>query len=209
MECVSDVMEFFRIGPNVNKRNGKHVKCVFALIMIASILLPCHVDAMPAAQFNNFNRFLPQAPQLQNQQSLGTQAAVVGSALPLGFIAFNVLRGDTDLSVSPNVALNVDPNTGRLAPAVSANVQVGNDNVVNPTFNVGAQLDQNNNGAFGLPIAPVVGTGINIGDSSSGQPTGNVGSNFALSNGQANAQFGGGLGLGAFNLGNPFAGFGR
>merc|ERR1712080_577148 len=182
--------EFFRIGPNVNKRNGKHVKCVFALMAIASILLPCYVDAMPAAQFNNFNRFLPQAPQLQNQQSLGTQAAVVGSALPLGY-----------------VALNVDPNTGRLAPAVSANVQVGNDNVVNPTFNVGAQLDQNSNGP--LPIAPVVGTGINIGDASSGQPTGNVGSNFALSNGQANAQFGGGLGLGAFNLGNPFAAFGR
>ena len=156
---------------------------------------------------NNFNRFLPQAPALQNQNNLGTQAAVIGSALPLGFIAFNVLRGDTDLSVSPNVALNVDPNTGKLAPAVTANVQVGNDNVVNPTFNVGAQLDQNSNG--GLPIAPVVGTGINIGDASSGKPTGNVGSNFALSNGQANAQFGGGLGLGAFNLGNPFAAFGR
>ena len=156
---------------------------------------------------NNFNRFLPQAPALQNQNNLGTQAAVVGSAIPLGFIAFNVLRGDTDLSVSPNVALNIDPNTGKLAPAVTANVQVGNDNVVNPTFNVGAQLDQNSNG--GLPIAPVVGTGINIGDASSGKPTGNVGSNFALSNGQANAQFGGGLGLGAFNLGNPFAAFGR
>jgi len=204
MEAVSDIMEFFRIGPNVNKRNTRHVKSVFVIIVIASILLPSYVNSMPAAQFN---RFLPSVPQVQNQGSLGTQAAVVGSALPLGFIAFNVLRGDTDLSVSPNVALNIDPNTGRLAPAVTANVQVGNDNVVNPTFNVGAQLDQNSNG--GLPIAPVVGTGINIGDASSGQPTGNVGSNFALSNGQANAQFGGGLGLGAFNLGNPFAGFGR
>ena len=156
------------------------------------------------AEVNNFNRFLPQAPALQNQGSLGTQAAVVGSALPLGFIAFNVLRGDTDLSVAPNVALNVDPNTGALRPAVTANVQVGNDNVVNPTFNVGGQLDTSGNGAFGLPVAPVVGTGINIGDQSTGQPTGNVGSNFALSNGQANAQFGGGLGLGAFNLGNIF-----
>lgn len=208
MESVADAMEFFRIGPNANKANKRNGKSVIVIaIAIATILLPCYVDAMPAAQFNNFNRFLPQAPQLQNQNNLGTQAAVVGSAIPLGFIAFNVLRGDTDLSVSPNVALNVDPNTGRLAPAVTANVQVGNDNVVNPTFNVGAQLDTNSNG--GLPIAPVVGTGINIGDASSGQPTGNVGSNFALSNGQANAQFGGGLGLGAFNLGNPFAGFGR
>lgn len=160
---------------------------------------------------SEFNRFLPPVPQLQNQGSLGTQAAVLGSAIPLGFIAFNVFRGDTDLTVSPNVALNIDPNTGRLAPAVTANVQVGNDNVVNPTFNVGAQFDQNSNG--GLPIAPVIGTGINLGDASSGQPTGNVGSNFALSNGQANAQFGGGLGLGGFNLGNPFGGgfpgFGR
>lgn len=208
MESVADAMEFFRIGPNVNKGNKRHGKAVIVIaIALATTLLPCYVEAMPAPQLNNFNRFLPQAPQLQNQNNLGTQAAVVGSAIPLGFIAFNVLRGDTDLSVSPNVALNVDPNTGRLAPAVTANVQVGNDNVVNPTFNVGAQLDQNSNG--GLPIAPVVGTGINIGDASSGQPTGNVGSNFALSNGQANAQFGGGLGLGAFNLGNPFAAFGR
>jgi len=206
MEAVADTMEFFRIGPNANKKNTRHVKSVFVFIVIASILLPCYVEAMPAAQ-NHFNRFLPQAPQLQHQNNLGTQAAVIGSALPLGFIAFNVLRGDTDLSVSPNVALNVDPNTGKLAPAVSANVQVGNDNVVNPTFNVGAQLDHSSNG--GLPIAPVVGTGINLGDASSGKPTANVGSNFALNNGQANAQFGGGLGLGAFNLGNPFAGFGR
>lgn len=208
MEAVADTMEFFRIGPNANKRNTRHVKAVFAIILIASILLPCYVDARPAAQFN---RFLPPVPQLQNQGSLGTQAAVLGSAIPLGFIAFNVFRGDTDLTVSPNVALNIDPNTGRLAPAVTANVQVGNDNVVNPTFNVGAQFDQNSNG--GLPIAPVIGTGINLGDASSGQPTGNVGSNFALSNGQANAQFGGGLGLGGFNLGNPFGGgfpgFGR
>lgn len=204
MEAVADTMEFFRIGPNANRKNTRHVKSVFVFIVIASILLPCYVEAMPAAQFS---RFLPQAPQLQHQNNLGTQAAVVGSAIPLGFIAFNVLRGDTDLSVSPNVALNVDPNTGKLAPAVSANVQVGNDNIVNPTFNVGAQLDHNSNG--GLPIAPVIGTGINLGDASSGKPTGNVGSNFALSNGQANAQFGGGLGLGAFNLGNPFAGFGR
>lgn len=208
MDSVYDAMEFFRFGPHANRGNIQHVKSVFAFITIVSILLPCCVEAMPAAQFN-FNRFLPQTPQLQNQGSLGTQAAVVGSALPLGFIAFNVLRGDTDLAVSPNIGLNVDPNTGRLAPSVSANVQVGNDNVVNPTFNVGAQLSQNNNGFGGLPIAPVVGTGINIGDASSGRPTGNVGSNFALQNGQANAQFGGGLGLGAFNLGNPFAGFGR
>merc|ERR1712183_1133000 len=204
MESIYEAMEFFRFGPNANTRKIKHGKAVLAIFVIASILLPSHVESMPAPQVNNFNRFLPQAPALQNQGSLGTQAAVIGSALPLGFIAFNVLRGDTDLSVAPNVALNVDPNTGALRPAVTANVQVGNDNVVNPTFNVGGQLDTSGNGAFGLPVAPVVGTGINIGDQSTGQPTGDVGSNFALSNGQANAQFGGGLGLGAFNLGNIF-----
>ena len=197
------------------KQNDTHLfdqnvkQCNYRIVNIKSEQeIPQYLTDQPIYLLeNNFNRFLPQAPALQNQNNLGTQAAVVGSAIPLGFIAFNVLRGDTDLSVSPNVALNIDPNTGKLAPAVTANVQVGNDNVVNPTFNVGAQLDQNSNG--GLPIAPVVGTGINIGDASSGKPTGNVGSNFALSNGQANAQFGGGLGLGAFNLGNPFAAFGR
>merc|ERR1739844_850964 len=194
-EMEFEAMEFFR--------SGNTGKSVIVMMALAAIILPSSSNAMPAPQ-NNFNRFLPQAPQLQNQNNLGTQAAVIGSALPLGFIAFNVLRGDTDLSVSPNVALNVDPNTGALRPAVTANVQVGNDNVVNPTFNVGGQLDTSGNGAFGLPVAPVVGTGINIGDQSTGQPTGNVGSNFALSNGQANAQFGGGLGLGAFNLGNIF-----
>merc|ERR1712203_1165686 len=204
MESVAEAMEFFRFG-NAGKTQVKYVILAFAL---ASVVLPYEANAMPMPQ-NNFNRFLPQAPALQHQNNLGTQAAVVGSAIPLGFIAFNVLRGDTDLSVAPNVALNVDPNTGALRPAVTANVQVGNDNAVNPTFNVGGQLDTSGNGAFGLPVAPVVGTGINIGDQSTGQPTGNVGSNFALSNGQANAQFGGGLGLGAFNLGNPFAAFGR
>jgi hypothetical protein len=209
MEYISDVMEFFRFGPIVSG-NKNHFKSVIAFIAIAYVaLLPCCVEAMPAAQFNNFNRFFPQAPQLQNQNSLGTQAAVLGSAVPLGFIAFNALRGDTDISVSPNVALNIDPNTGRLAPAVTAAVQVGNDNPVNPTINLGGQLDTSGGGIGGLPIAPVIGTGLNIGDASSGQPTGNVGSNFAFSNGQVNSQFGGGLGLGAFNLGNPFAGFGR
>ena len=153
-----------------------------------------------------FNRFIPQAPQLQNQNSIGTHAQVLSSALPIGFAAFNCLTGDCDLSVSPNIGANVDPNTGRIVPAVSANVQVGNDNVVNPTFNVGAQLDQNSDGP--LPVAPVIGTGITIGDSSSGQPTANINSNVAISNGQANSQFGGNFGLGAFNFGNPFAALG-
>ena len=48
MEAVADTMEFFRIGPNANKRNTRHGKSVFVLIVIASILLPCYVEAMPA-----------------------------------------------------------------------------------------------------------------------------------------------------------------
>ena len=50
MEAVADTMEFFRIGPNANKRNTRHVKAVFAIILIASILLPCYVEARPAAR---------------------------------------------------------------------------------------------------------------------------------------------------------------
>ena len=156
---------------------------------------------------NLFKRLIPQAPRLQNQNNLATQAAVLGSAVPIGFAAVNCLMGDCDLSVSPNIGANADPITGEIVPAFSANVQVGNDNVVNPTFNVGAQLDHNSDGP--LPIAPVVGTGINIGDSSDGGPTANVGSNFAISNGEANAQAGGNFGLGGFNLGNLLGGFGR
>ena len=115
--------------------------------------------------------------------------------------------GDCDLSIQPHIGANIDPNTGEIVPAISANFQVGDNNVVNPTFNVGAQFDDDS--SLPLPVAPVVGTGINIGDQSSGAPTANVGSNFALSNGAVNSQFGGNFGLGAFNVGNLFEAFGK
>lgn len=85
-----------------------------------------------------------------------------------------------------------------MSPAVTANVQVG-DGPVAPTFNVGGQFDPNSGN--GIPIAPVVGTGLNIGDSN-GNFNPALTSNFALSNGQANPQFGAGANIGSFDFGN-------
>ena len=154
-----------------------------------------------------FERLIPQAPHLSNQDRLATQAAVIGSAIPIGFAAVNCLMGDCDLSIQPHIGANIDPETGEISPAVSAHFQVGNDNLVNPTFNFGAQFDDDSD--LLIPVAPVVGSGVNIGDQSSGAPTANVGSNFALSNGEVHSQFGGNFGLGALNIGNPFELFGR
>ena len=154
-----------------------------------------------------FERLIPQAPRLSNQDRLATQAAVIGSAIPIGFAAVNCLMGDCDLSIQPHIGANIGPETGEISPAVSAHFQFGNDNLVNPTFNLGAQFDDDSD--LPLPVAPVVGSGINIGDQSSGAPTANVGSNFAFSNGDVHSQFGGNFGLGALNIGNPFELFGR
>ena len=44
MESMYEAMEFFRFGPNAYK----HGKAVLALFVIASLLLPSHVEAMPA-----------------------------------------------------------------------------------------------------------------------------------------------------------------
>ena len=74
-----------------------------------------------------------------------------------------------------------------------------------PSFNVGGQFDPNNNG---IPIAPVVGSGLNIGDST-GAFNPAVTSNFALQNGEANAQFGGGANIGSLDLGNDGANAGN
>jgi len=188
--------------------NSREIQITLARIpfMLACFLLPTIVHSIPIPQ-NLFEQLIPQAPHLNNQDSLGTQAAVLSSAIPLGFAAVNCLMGDCDLSIQPHIGANIDPDTGRIVPAGSLNFQVGNDNIVNPTFNVGAQLDDDSD--LPLPVAPVVGTGINIGDQSSGAPTANVGSNFALSNGEVNSQFGGNVGLGAVNIGNLLAGLGR
>jgi hypothetical protein len=121
------------------------------------------------------------------------------------FAASNFFSGNDRIRVRPNLGLNFNPETGQLAPAVTANFQVG-DGPVAPTFNFGGQFDPNSNN--GIPIAPVVGTGLNIGDSNGGfNPA--VTSNFALQNGQANAQFGGGANIGSFDLGNFGNLFGR
>ena len=79
-------------------------------------------------------------------------------------------------------------------------IQVGNNGIVNPTFNVGGQFNPNSGSA--LPITPFVGTGLNVGGNNGGfNPA--LTSNFALQDGQARPQFGGGLNLGSFGLGNP------
>ena len=150
------------------------------------------------------SRFLPGAPAV-NFNSPSTQLAGLG-ALGTGiFAASNVASGNDQISVRPNLGVNFNPETGELAPAVTANVQVG-DGPVAPTFNVGGQFDPNSNN--GIPIAPVVGTGLNIGDGNGGfNPA--VTSNFALQNGQANAQFGAGANVGSFNLGSLGGFFGR
>jgi len=178
----------------------------FVTTLIASVLATQSALAAPAPQFNPFQAFTP--PQVNGvtgqQANLGSQAAVVAGALPLAFVGFNVLRGDTDLSVSPQLGLNVDPATGQLRPNIQANVQVGNDNAVNPTINLGAQLGDNGGG---LPFTPTVGTGVNIGDASRGTLTGNVGANAAITNQGINPQLGGGASLGALNFGNPLSFF--
>ena len=75
---------------------------------------------------------------------------------------------------------------------------------MNPSFNIGGQYDPNaNNG--GLPITPFAGTGLNVGDGK-GNFNPAINSNFALQNGQATGQIGGGLNIGGLNLGNPFNG---
>ena len=121
------------------------------------------------------------------------------------FAASNIASGNDQISINPNVGFNFNPETGALTPAVTANVQVG-DGPVAPSFNVGGQFDPNSNS--GIPIAPVVGTGLNFGDGNGGFRPG-VTSNFALQNGQANAQFGAGANVGGFQLGSLGGFFGR
>ena len=59
-----------------------------------------------------------------------------------------------------------------------------------------------------MPVTPFVGTGVNVGDGP-GHVNPALTTNFALANGQANPQIGGGLNVGNFNLGNPNQFFGR
>ncbi len=80
-------------------------------------------------------RFLPGAPAV-NFNDPGTQIAGLAGLGVTAFAAHNVFTGNDQIRVRPNVGLNFNPQTGQLAPAVTANVQVG-DGPVAPTFNVG------------------------------------------------------------------------
>ena len=70
-------------------------------------------------QFGN----LFQPPRV-NTNDPAAQIAGLGALGTTLFAGVNCFTGNCDLSVRPNVGLNFDPNTGQLAPAVSANVQV-------------------------------------------------------------------------------------
>jgi hypothetical protein len=124
----------------------------------------------------------------------GVQLAGLAGLGVAALAAGNVINGNDDLKIRPNLVVNYDPQSGALSPALSANVQVGNGPVA-PSINVGGQLD--NSG-----IAPIIGTGINVGEGNGFNPA--LTSNFALKNGQAKPQFGVGANVGGFNLGNIF-----
>ena len=74
---------------------------------------------IPDPQFPQFNTNDP-ATQL-------TGVATVGTTL---FAGYNCFTGDCNLRVRPNVGLNYDPRTGRLAPALAANVQVNTHHLI-------------------------------------------------------------------------------
>ena len=134
------------------------------------------------------------------RSSLGKNAALVTSALPLGFLGFKVLTGDTDISVSPQLGVNLDPHTGHFKPSIQANLQFGRGGPLNPTLSVGSQFDP---GSGGVPLSPTLGSGVNTGDASHGIPTANVGSNVAVGAQGTKPQFGTGASFGAVSLGNP------
>ena len=114
-------------------------------------------------------------------------------------MGFKILSGDTDLSVSPHLGVNVDPATGKVKPSLQANFQFGQGGPLNPSLNLGGEF----NTAGGLPVSPTVGSGFNTGDASGGLPTANVGSNVAIGSQGAKPQFGTGASFGAVSLGNP------
>jgi hypothetical protein len=79
------------------------------------------VTTFQAPQFGLGNFFQPPRANLNDP---ATQIAGIGAIGTTLFAGANCLSGNCDVSVRPNVGLNFDPNTGQLAPAVSANVQV-------------------------------------------------------------------------------------
>ena len=75
--------------------------------------------SVAAPQFGN----LFQPPQA-NLNDPAAQIAGIGAIGTTLFAGANCLSGNCDVSVRPNLGVNFDPNTGQLAPALSANVQV-------------------------------------------------------------------------------------
>ncbi len=70
-----------------------------------------------------FNATDPQFPQINTDDPATrlTGIATLGATLLAGY---KCLTGDCNVHVRPNLGLNYDPNTGKLSPALTANVQV-------------------------------------------------------------------------------------
>ena len=65
----------------------------------------------------------PQFPEFDTSDP-ATQLAGVATLGATLFAGYNCLTGNCNIRVRPNLGLNYDPKTGRLAPALGANVQV-------------------------------------------------------------------------------------
>merc|ERR1711976_925481 len=135
-------------------------------------------------------RFLPNL----NTNDGTTQVAGLATLSVGLFAASNVISGNDDIRFSPQLGANFDPNSGAISPTLGLNAQVG-DGPVAPSFGVGGQFNTQNG-----QLQPTFGTGLNIGDGNGGF-TPSVGTNFAVDQqGNANAQVGGGVGIGAVNF---------
>ncbi|CAB4062209.1 unnamed protein product [Lepeophtheirus salmonis] len=160
----------------------------------------------PVSQPQSSNRFLGSQqnsffPQFNtnNPHTILAGAGIAGTGLLAASNIFNPQGNNGkngELSIRPTIGAIVGSD-GRLKPNLGAAVQVGNNDLANPTFNVGASLDNQNPNGF----TPFFGSGLSVGPNNGGlNPAVNTG--FEVQNGQANPFLGGSLGIGSFNLGN-------
>eukprot|EP00096_Caligus_rogercresseyi_P001903 TRINITY_DN1336_c0_g1_i1.p1 TRINITY_DN1336_c0_g1~~TRINITY_DN1336_c0_g1_i1.p1 ORF type:complete len:201 (-),score=67.31 TRINITY_DN1336_c0_g1_i1:109-711(-) len=144
------------------------------------------------------NSFIPQF-NTNNPHTILAGAGIAGTGLLAASNLFNPQGNggrNGQLSIRPTLGAHIGSD-GRLKPNLGAALQVGNNDLANPTFNVGASLDNQNPNGF----TPFFGSGLSVGPNNGGlNPSVNTG--FEVQNGQANPFLGGSLGIGSFNLGN-------
>lgn len=146
---------------------------------------------------NDPNRF-QLAPGLPSVQK-NTGNAVAGGALliPGIFAAKNILEGNNNINLRPQLGLGFNTQTGQLAPQFGVAAEIGEGDL-RPTFNLGAQLD--NQG-----IAPVVGGGVTAFNNQGQAINPGLNSGFVIRDGEAQGVIGGGVSVGSFNVGRlPF-----